>query len=298
MQTQSILTRSSIWAALLLALYTTACSANAEVDKTKMVLIPAGKFLTGGGIDFQKNEKVPVRPVDLGTFWIDRFEVSVASYRDCVNAGGCDSSQLLSRDEGPFMPVVAASDDTSPNASAPEPPAHCTWSETGNNDYPINCVTWQEASKYCRWAGKRLPSAFEWEKAAGGTDGRQYPWGNTAPTCSYAVMNDGGSGCKTGNPLPIGSRPKGASPYGVFDMQGNVSEWVADSDMSVISTFLLLRPELGLWRTVKYLIEIGPRRLHFGGYFAEDASSMRRIRDRIADPPDARQHEVGFRCAL
>lgn len=298
MQTLPFLTRSSFGAALLFGLTTIACSANAEVDKTGMVLVPAGKFLTGGGTDFRKNEKLPVRAVELGTFWIDKFEVSVASYRGCVNAGGCDASQLLSRDEGPMMPVVASTDDTSPTASAPEPPAHCTWSETGNDAYPINCVTWQEASNYCRWAGKRLPSAFEWEKAAGGTDGREYPWGSTVPTCLYAVMNDGGSGCKTGNPLPIGSRPRGVSPYGAFDMQGNLNEWVADSDMSMISAFRLIRPELGIWRTAKYLIEIGPNRLHFGGNFTEGPEYMRRIHDRISDPPDARQHEVGFRCAL
>ena len=115
----------------------------------------------------------------------------------------------------------------------------CNYGEDGRQQHPVDCVTWFQAEGYCLWAGKRLCSESEWEKVAAGPDSRKYPWGPEmcegwadSPTCKYAnVEQEGGTGCGEDgkeSTLPVGGRPKGASPFGALDMIGNVREWVAD----------------------------------------------------------------------
>jgi formylglycine-generating enzyme required for sulfatase activity len=154
-----------------------------SVKGGEMVRVPAGEFTMGskGGHSDEK----PEHRVYLEEFYIDKYEVTVAQYRACVEAGAC---------------------------TAPSTGQYYNWGRSERENHPINGVDWDQAQAYCGWAGKRLPSEAEWEKAARGTDGRTYPWGNATPTCGYAVMSQGGDGCGQDSTWPVGSKPSGASP--------------------------------------------------------------------------------------
>ncbi len=172
-----------------------------EKDGMVMVYVPASEFLMGStDSDSQAaSDEKPQHKVYLDAFWIDQTEVTNAQYKQCVQAQECKAS--LYADDSRF---------------------------NGDNQ-PVVGVDWNDAKAYCEWAGRQLPAEAQWEKAAQGTDGRIYPWGNQIATCEYAVMNDGGDGCGKGNAAwAVGSKPKGNSPYGAFDMAGNVWEWVSD----------------------------------------------------------------------
>jgi len=156
-----------------------------------MVYVPAGAFTMGS--DKGNSDERPVHTVYLDAFYIDKTEVTNAQYRKCVEAGGCDT------------------------------PVKTTYYDNADyTQHPVVYVSWNDADAYCRWAGKRLPTEAEWEKAARGTDGRTYPWGEGID-CDHAQYSKCGGGT-----MPVGSKPKGASPYGALDMVGNVWEWVAD----------------------------------------------------------------------
>jgi formylglycine-generating enzyme required for sulfatase activity len=173
-----------------------------EKDGMVMAYVSAGEFLMGAAdSDSQAfdNEK-PQHTVYLDAFWIDKTEVTNAQYKKCVQARACETSNEAFN------------------------------SRFNSDNQPVVGVPWYNAVTYCQWAGRELPTEAQWEKAARGTDGRIYPWGNQPATCDYTVMNDGsGDGCGNGSAAwPVGSNPKGASPYGALDMVGNVGEWVAD----------------------------------------------------------------------
>lgn len=175
-------------------------------DGMDQVCVPEGEFQMGSEIG-EDNQK-PVHSVWLDAFWIDRTEVTSAMYQKCVQDGVC--SELSSVFE------YYGNDYYSKYA-----------------DHPVIYNDWDQAKTYCEWAGKRLPSEAEWEKAARGTDGRMYPWGNDNPSCSLENFNHGEPalspyhGC-AGTTNVVGSYPLGASPYGALDMAGNVWEWVND----------------------------------------------------------------------
>jgi formylglycine-generating enzyme required for sulfatase activity len=169
------------------------------------ILVPAGSFWQGCNESVDTKclpEERPYHEVNVPAFEIDKYEVTVFLYRRCVDAGFCSAA----------------------GAGHPD----CNWRNAGKDDHPVNCISWDQMREYCAWAGKRLCSESEWEKASRGTDGRIYPWGNQTATCQYAVMYEGGRGCGTDSTWPVGSKPAGASPYGAMDMSGNVWEWVED----------------------------------------------------------------------
>ena len=162
---------------------------SAERDPTKMIPVPSGEFVMGSS----------KREVMVASFMIDRTEVSVDQYRRCVDASAC---------------------------SPPKKGWACTFGMPGHGRHPVTCVSWIQAEAYCKWAGKRLPTGVEWEKAARGTDGRKYPWGNEDVGLRRANLRNIKDGYKL--TAPVGSFPEGASPYGVLNMGGNVREWIAD----------------------------------------------------------------------
>lgn len=155
-------------------------------DGKEMILIPAGEFLMGPN----------KQPVYLPAYYIDRTPVTNAEYKVFVDATGYS-----------FPPHW--------RQGKPVP---------GTEDHPVVQVSWFDAAAYAQWAGKRLPTAAEWEKAARGTDGRIYPWGD--------VFDPTRLNCGEGGPFkttPVGQySPQGDSPYGVVDMAGNVYEWTND----------------------------------------------------------------------
>lgn len=228
-----------------------------------MVHVPEGKFWRGAD-DGDPDEK-PVREIFLSEFWIDTYEVTVDQYRACVKAGICSA------------PASSGCGDEYNN-----------WTQN-RGDHPVNCVSWTQSDQYCRWAGKRLPTEAQWEKAARGTEGWTYPWGEAKPTCDYAVMDDGGLGCGLGTTWPVGSKAKGKSPYGAYDMSGNVWEWVADWYSSDGYQSALERDPEGP--------KSGSRRVFRGGSFNYYVVSGLRAALRGRGVPAYVYYFLGFRCA-
>lgn len=175
----------------------------------EMALIPAGEFAMGnpnGNLDER-----PQHQVYLEAFRIDRYEVTNQQYL-----------QFIQSATGP------CGDDVCLDTKADNPDSHIVFQngrytvEQGYEQHPVTLVSWHGARAYCRHQRKRLPTEAEWEKAARGIDGREYPWGDTA---DHARLNAGGC---VGDTTAVGSYPAGASPYGVYDLAGNVWEWTAD----------------------------------------------------------------------
>lgn len=222
------------------------------------VAVPGGPFRMGcnAEVDDQcADDEKPGREVDVAAFAIDRLEVTAARYRDCVASGRC-----------PELPA------------APE----CTASDPARAGHPVNCLTWDEAGAFCAWAGGRLPTEAEWEKAARGADGRKYPWGNRGLPEAGRVANVCDASCPLAWRLagyddgfaataPAGSFAAGASPYGALDMGGNVWEWTADVHAG------------------------GPARVIRGGSWNNQARNTRASM-RSGLRPEARTATVGLRC--
>jgi len=167
-------------------------------DGMVMVYVPAGEFEMGS-MEGEDNEQ-PVHTVAVDGFWIDQTDVTNAQFALCVAAGACDPpAKSRSYTHGSY------------------------YGNSAYDGYPVIYVSWRQAADYCEWAGGRLPAEAEWEYAARGSDGRTYPWGNSAPDCGKANY----SGC-VGDTTAVGSCPAGASWCGAQDLAGNVWEWVAD----------------------------------------------------------------------
>ena len=168
-------------------------------DRAVMVYVPPGPFTMGS--DASDPNQRPAHTVELDGFYIDKYEVSWRHWK----ASG--------------LPYLAAPNDQLDMVQSPDWGLH--------DSHPVSSVGWGDAKKYAAWAGKRLPTEAEWEKAARGTDGREYPWGNDPPTYMRAMWVDHPLSQDTD--APVNCCQAGASPYGAVNMAGNVMEWVEDT---------------------------------------------------------------------
>jgi eukaryotic-like serine/threonine-protein kinase len=167
-----------------------------DIDGMMLVYVPEGEFLMGSSdadVDANPDEK-PRHKVYIDAFWIDRTEITWGMYEKCVTAKQCTP------------PGDILGDDN-----------------IGDDTFPVKNVNWDQAAAYCTWARRHLLTEAEWEKAARGTDGRIYPWGNQAPNDELGNII-----AHEGYTTAVGIFPAGASPYGALDMAGNVWEWVQD----------------------------------------------------------------------
>jgi len=160
-----------------------------QKDGKVLIALPRATFTMGSQHGYA--DEKPPHAVSVASFYIGKYEVTNAQYRRFVSASG-------HRSAGPWEKYASQ------------------WDESA----PVVCVSWHDARAYCAWAGLRLPTEAEWEFAARGRDGREYPWGN-AWDASRAVFSDNSGG----RAQPVGSRPSGASAFGCLDMAGNVWEW-------------------------------------------------------------------------
>ena len=228
-------------------------------DGMDMVYVSGGNFQMGSAVGEGTDADRPQHTVDLDAFWIDQTEVTNSMYQICVQKGSC-------------TPPTATRSDAKDNY----------FGNPQYNAYPVNYANWNQADAYCKWAGRRLPTEAEWEKAARGTDGRLYPWGANDPVQALGT-EDNVHGVQA-----VGSYPAGASPYGAWDMAGNAAEWVADwyGPYPSGSVSNPKGPSTG-----KEKVQRGGSRHTMTDYIkttARDASS----------PTESGFGDFGFRCAL
>ena len=171
-----------------------------QVDGMPQVYIPAGTFHMGGLDVRRAPNEIPDHDVTLDAFWMDQLEVTNAMYGLCITAGSCTLPQELKSQRRPEY-----------------------FDNPEFKDYPVIYVTWGQAKAYCEWAGRRLPTEAEWERSGRGDDLRTFPWGEDKANGLLANYN-----MLVGDTSRVGTYPAGASPFGVFDMAGNVAEWVND----------------------------------------------------------------------
>jgi formylglycine-generating enzyme required for sulfatase activity len=239
-------------------------------EQAGMVRVPGGPFIMGS--DRGPGDERPAHRVGLAPFWIDRTPVTnrqFALFLNAVGPIGPAGERFYDQDDSDARILRAASG----------------WrSIPGFEAHPVVEVSWFGARAYCAWAGKRLPTEAEWEKAARGTDGRQYPWGNQPPDPTLTRFGAGWN-----QTVPVGGFPRGASPYGALEMAGNVWQWVSSA----------YRPYPYDSADGRESDAPGPIRVTRGGAHdspAADLTVTNRGRN-VSRNPRSGHHNVGFRCA-
>lgn len=231
-----------------------------SVNQAEMVYIPAGEFIMGSysGESGSEPDELPQHIVYLDGYWISLTPVTNAMYNDCVQTGVCS---------------YGASHKTNPRYLDPRYANH-----------PVVYVTWKSAYAYCQWAGGRLPTEAEWEKAARGPDGQVYPWGNTRPNMQTTNAKN-----MVGDTTQVGMFTNDKSYYGLYDMGGNVREWVADWYASNYYEFSpTINPPGPLYGEEKVLKSAS----------WNDFYRYTRAANRLSHMPDSPGANRGFRCVL
>lgn len=233
-----------------------------EVDGAEIVLIPSGEFLMGSdkaNDPYFWGAEAPEHTVTLDSYWIYRTEVTQSMYKECDEANACPAPVMI------------------------KDPVAQQYGDSRFDDYPVVMITWQSALAYCQWAGGRLPTEAEWEKAARGSDGRLFPWGNDSSVVGLANFSSSG-------PVPVAQYPAGSSPYSVYDMAGNVLEWVNDFFEPLYYEYSPLENPLGPLS--------GSRKVIRGGAFNHPTVDGLRTVARASLKPNETKISVGFRCVI
>lgn len=231
-----------------------------DIKGVEMVLVPEGEFMMGS--ENGNDDEKPVHPVYLDAYYIDRYEVTNALYKVCVDSGVCEPpSDIKSNTRASYF-------------ANPE-----------FENFPVIYIDWNMADTYCEWRGAVLPTEAQWEKAARGTDGRTYPWGEGID-CNKANFRS----C-VGDTVAVGNYEAGKSPYGVYDMAGNTEEWVADwYGENYYATSPNSNP-LGPESSGQYRVRV----LRGGSWF--DVVDVLRAATRNHSALGYPGHPFGFRCA-
>ena len=253
------------------------------IDSMVGLYVPAGEFLMGStdaDKDRQPDEK-PQHTVYLDAYWIDQTEVTNVMFTKFVAATNY-RTDAENGESGYVFDVATGkwSDTKGANWLHPRGPSS---NIDGQENHPVVQMSWNDAKAYCEWAGRQLPTEAQWEKAARGTDGRLYPWGNQAPSSTLANYNQ-----NVKNTSAVGKYPAGTSPYGALDMAGNVWEWVADW---YGDTYYAGSPDRNPTGPTS-----GQQRVLRGGAWINVASYVRTT-SRFQNAPAGRVNGDGFRCA-
>jgi formylglycine-generating enzyme required for sulfatase activity len=222
-------------------------------DGAPAALVPAGNFTMGD------DESSPARRLYVDAFYMDRFETTTGRYAKFLESTGSDAVP-------DFWDEIAGKN---------------------SDEMPVIGVSWNEANAYCRWAGRRLPTEAEWEKAARGSDGRPFPWGESSPTLERANYENSSPTPYESALSPVGAHAAGKSPYGVDDLAGNASEWVADWYSESFSTDEVYNPRGP---------NDGTKKVIRGGGRYDPAFRLSATARQFASP-DTRSVDIGFRCA-
>jgi len=232
-----------------------------EKDPVDMVTIPAGPFIRGSSDSEGRPDERPRQKIILNAYALDKYEVTNRQYKKFI-------------EETLHKPPLNVYDDGK------------EFDISNVEDLPVVQVTWHDAVDYCFWAGKRLPTESEWEKAARGTKGQIYPWGNSDDAAPLANFDREWKGTET--LMDVTSIPEGASPYGILHMAGNVREWVEDwydSDYYTVSGNRNPKgPDKGILKVIR------------GGSWRSFLSDLR-VASRGKGGFALKTHGIGFRCA-